>query len=250
MCRNLRIAVADDDAGMRELVQHWLGQLGHEVTAVDGGWPLVKLCRADRPDLVVSDVRMPDLDGLAAAETIRRVCGPVPTVLMSGRWEPDRERRADAVGAVRLDKPFLPLELVTAVDAACGVRTSRRVLVVGGDPDTADSLALLIELLGCRVQTARDGVAAEATAAILRPDVAVVDVGASPACGLDAVRRLRRWDSGRAVRIVAHTGWTQDDVRTRAREAGCDDYLVKPVATDVLRQTLCDSEIERPCPRR
>ncbi len=77
----------------------------------------------------------------------------------------------------------------------------------------------------------------------------VVDVSGSPASGRDTVRRLRRWDNGHAVRIVAHTGWTQDEARANAHEVGCDEYLVKPVAVEMLRRSLCDP-VAGPCPRR
>ena len=117
MARLLRVVVADDEPSMLELVAIWLGELGHAVTAVDGGRPLVAACRADPPDLVVSDVRMPDLDGLTAAEQIRGELG-LPVVLSSADWSDADRVRAAAVGAVVLEKPFRPLALATAVAAA------------------------------------------------------------------------------------------------------------------------------------
>ena len=72
MAEKLRIVVADDDAVVREMLRQCLIALGHEVVAVHGGRPLLAACAAAPPDVVVSDVQMPDLDGLAAAEAIRR----------------------------------------------------------------------------------------------------------------------------------------------------------------------------------
>lgn len=115
--RSLKIAVADDDAGVRRLLEVWLSKLGHEVTAVDGGRPLVELCRGGTFDLVISDVEMPDGDGLEAAETIRWECG-LPVLLASGGWTHQRLARARQLGAVCLDKPFLPLVLVAHLSVA------------------------------------------------------------------------------------------------------------------------------------
>jgi CheY-like chemotaxis protein len=238
MSRTLRIVVADDDASLRELVTRWLEELGHRVTAVDDGWALVQACQASRPDLVVSDVQMPHLDGLTAAEVIHRNAGPIPTVFISGNWEPDQERRAATLGAARLTKPFLPLDLLTAVDAVVPSHPVRRVLVVDDDADTVDSLAMLFELLGCEVRTARDAKQAEAEANEFHPHLLLVDLGLPRVNGLEVVRRIRGAVGGRAVRIAAHTGWAHEAAREAARAAGCDEYPVKPVSMAVLRELV------------
>ena len=68
MSRALRIAVADDEPDMRDYFRTILPRLGHEVVAVaETGRELVEQCRATRPDLVITDIKMPDMDGIDAA---------------------------------------------------------------------------------------------------------------------------------------------------------------------------------------
>jgi response regulator NasT len=78
-----RVAVADDESDIREYFRKVLPLLGYEVVAAArDGRELVEQCRAVRPDLVISDVKMPDLDGIEATAQICRET-PVPVILVS-----------------------------------------------------------------------------------------------------------------------------------------------------------------------
>jgi len=91
----LRIAVADDERDMREYFQHILPLAGHQVVAVaETGRQLVNQCREVLPDLVITDIKMPDMDGIEAAETINRE-QKLPFILVSGYHEQDLLERAD-----------------------------------------------------------------------------------------------------------------------------------------------------------
>jgi CheY-like chemotaxis protein len=89
MTHPLRIIVADDEPEIREHFQRLLERLGHEVVAtVDNGRALVlESCRLD-PDLVISDVRMPQLDGDEAVREIWRT-RPIPAILVSAYAPPE-----------------------------------------------------------------------------------------------------------------------------------------------------------------
>src|SRR5207244_6800571 len=80
---SLRIAVADDEPDMRDYFKKSLPRLGHQVVAVaQTGRELVELCRATTPDLVITDIRMPELDGIDAAAQLYRE-RPIPVILVS-----------------------------------------------------------------------------------------------------------------------------------------------------------------------
>jgi two-component system, response regulator PdtaR len=83
MTTKLRVLVADDERDTREYLQELLTRLGHEVAVADNGRQLVELARASAPDLVITDVRMPDMDGLEAAREINRE-RPTPVIVVSG----------------------------------------------------------------------------------------------------------------------------------------------------------------------
>lgn len=119
MSVGLRIVLAEDNPSVRRLLGIWLTNLGHVVLPVADGRALVDICLRLSPDLVVSDVEMPDLDGVTAAEEIHRE-RDIPLILMSGGWTADGLDRAMALGAQCLEKPLQPATLVAAIEAALG----------------------------------------------------------------------------------------------------------------------------------
>ena len=89
MDRALRIAVADDEPDMRLFFRELLPHLGHEVVAEAAtGRELVEGCRRAGPDLVITDVRMPDGDGIQAAAEVNRD-GRVPVILVTAHHDAD-----------------------------------------------------------------------------------------------------------------------------------------------------------------
>jgi PAS domain S-box-containing protein len=114
----------------------------------------------------------------------------------------------------------------------------RRVLIVDDNRDGAASLGRMLSLLGHDTRTAHDGLEALELAEAFRPDVLLLDIGLPKLNGYDVCRRLRDRPWGRAALIVAVTGYGQEDDRRRAREAGFDQHLVKPVRFAALQGLL------------
>src|SRR3954467_9507315 len=98
MPNNLRVVMADGDPALRSRLKYWLRELGHDVTAFADNVPLMDYCRLDCPDLVISDMQMSGLDGLAVATQLRRDC-QVPIILMAGSWAKDQAKLASGLGA-------------------------------------------------------------------------------------------------------------------------------------------------------
>ncbi len=119
-----------------------------------------------------------------------------------------------------------------------GLPAPMRVLVADDNKDAAEMLGMYLQTTGCEVVTAYDGSAALELAAQFRPDVALLDLGMPRLDGLAVARRLREEPWGRSIRLVALTGWGQEQDRKRSSEAGFDHHLVKPVAGDVVAALL------------
>jgi AmiR/NasT family two-component response regulator len=96
MNRPLRVVVADDEPDMLQYLETTLPLLGHQVVAsARTGSELVEQCRATRPDLVITDIKMPGLDGIdAVVQSFREA--PAPVILVSGYQTPDLIERAGA----------------------------------------------------------------------------------------------------------------------------------------------------------
>ncbi len=115
---------------------------------------------------------------------------------------------------------------------------AQRILVVDDNRDAANSLAMLLRLSGHDVHTAYDGLAGVEAAEWLRPDVVLLDIGMPKLNGYDACQRIRTQPWGRDIKLVALTGWGQEDDRARSLEAGFDGHLIKPVELNALRDLL------------
>jgi response regulator NasT len=119
MTKPLRIAVADDEPDVREFYERFLPRLGHEVASVaENGQELVAQCRQSRPDLIITDVRMPGLDGLDAIEAVFREQA-VPVIVVTAYADDAWVQRAQAAGVFSyLLKPVTDRELGPAITLA------------------------------------------------------------------------------------------------------------------------------------
>ncbi len=114
----------------------------------------------------------------------------------------------------------------------------RRILVADDNVDAAESLSLVLSLLGHQTCTAHDGEQALAMAREFRPDVMVLDVAMPKLNGHGLARRIRAEDWGSHVLLIAASGWGHDEDRQRSLDAGFDHHLVKPVESATLDRLL------------
>jgi PAS domain S-box-containing protein len=116
----------------------------------------------------------------------------------------------------------------------------QRVLVVDDNVDAATALNLFVQSLGHETCVVYDGLEALKMAVEFRPDIVLLDIGMPGLDGYEVARRLRALKKDRTFRIVAVTGWGQEEDRQRSREAGFDLHLVKPVDHKKLLQVLSE----------
>ncbi|WP_010582834.1 PAS domain S-box protein [Schlesneria paludicola] len=124
----------------------------------------------------------------------------------------------------------------------------RRILVVDDNRDGADSLAMVLRLMGNDVRTGYDGLEAVQLAETWRPEIVLIDVGMPQLNGLDATRLIRAAEWGRQMVVIALTGWGQEGDRDRSRDAGCNAHFVKPVNIADLTQMLDEFKRIQPSP--
>jgi PAS domain S-box-containing protein len=116
--------------------------------------------------------------------------------------------------------------------------TAQTILVIEDNADGAQSLADILEMHGHHVRIAHDGLSGIALAREVQPDVILCDIGLPDVDGYDVARTLRRDGALRGTRVVALSGYAQPEDRQRARDAGFDVHLAKPVELDELMAAL------------
>lgn len=117
--RALRIAIADDEREMREFLQKVLAHQGHEViVSAETGRQLIEQCRTSLPNLVITDIRMPDLDGVEAAVAINRQ-RQVPVILVTAHAGEDYLTQIGEANVMAiLTKPVKAVDLQAAIALA------------------------------------------------------------------------------------------------------------------------------------
>ena len=118
--------------------------------------------------------------------------------------------------------------------------TPHRVLVVDDNRDSAESLALLLDLCGNQTCIAYDGIEALQAAAKFKPDVMLVDLGLPKLNGYEVARKIRQQPGGDEMLLIALTGWGQEEDRRNSKAAGFDEHLVKPVNHTALTSLLAE----------
>ena len=136
--------------------------------------------------------------------------------------------RFPAVGALGAD----------AEPPASGGHAKLRILIVEDNDDSREMLRTILELWNHDVREAADGPSAVERANEFGPDVALIDVGLPGLDGYEVCRRLRASPGARTPRLIALTGYGQAQDVERARAAGFDAHLVKPVPPDHLMELL------------
>ncbi|MBN8421230.1 MAG: PAS domain S-box protein [Verrucomicrobia bacterium] len=114
----------------------------------------------------------------------------------------------------------------------------RRILIVDDNTDSALTMAALQKRRGHETRTAFTGPDALIAAAEFQPDVILLDIGLPGMDGFEVARRLRAMPAFQKIQLIAMSGYGRAEDRALAQEAGFDEYLVKPIEHEVLREHL------------
>jgi DNA-binding NtrC family response regulator len=94
-----KVLVIDDELSIRSLLSAVLSQKGYDVVLAENGRKGLESFHQERPDVIVLDLIMPEMDGMAVLQSIRRVDLNQPVIIFTGAWTPEKERQVHALGA-------------------------------------------------------------------------------------------------------------------------------------------------------
>jgi DNA-binding response OmpR family regulator len=122
-----KILAVDDEPELTDLMQYHLVRAGHDVTTAANGWEAIHAVRANRPDIILLDLMLPDLDGFGVCEILRReaATATIPIIIVSAWASTDSRNLGLELGALDyITKPFSPQELVERVNRLLHARAS------------------------------------------------------------------------------------------------------------------------------
>jgi CheY-like chemotaxis protein len=117
------------------------------------------------------------------------------------------------------------------------------VLVVEDNRDAADSLRMLLEAYGYEVEVAYTGPDGVRAAGVSRPEVVICDIGLPGMDGYAVAAALRGNPVTASARLIALTGYGQDDDRRRSKAAGFDEHLTKPADPAALQAVIASTAV-------
>jgi len=245
------ILVVEDNALNRKLVRDVLAAQGYDVLEAVSAEEGIDLARERKPALILMDIQLPGMDGIAATRLLRSdaaTCHIKIIAITASVMTVDRERVLDAgfdgvemkpisvahlldeVRRVIAAVPAPPrLGPATSTMAPAADTTAAHVLVVDDTPRNVRLLTDLLSAQGYRISTAADGNEALARIAEDQPDLVLLDVMMPGVSGYDVCRRLRADDATRLLPVILVTALDAVDERVRGIEAGADEFLTKPI---------------------
>jgi DNA-binding response OmpR family regulator len=120
-----KILAVDDEPELTELMHYHLVRAGHDVTVAANGWEAINAVRQNRPDIILLDLMLPDLDGFGVCEILRRDprTATIPIIIVSAWASSDSRHLGLELGALDyITKPFSPSALVERVNRLLQVR--------------------------------------------------------------------------------------------------------------------------------
>jgi len=219
-----KVLVVDDEAGLRMTIGANLELEGFEIVEAESGEQALELITAQPFDLVLSDIRMPGMNGVELFRKIRALRPDMPVVLMTAFALEGLVQDALREGAFAvLPKPFEIDHLVRALSSAA---RSPIVLVVDDLEQVAEATAAALTAMGVRAKAVFDGENAIAAARTGEVDVCVVDMIMPGLTGPEVIERIRALDPH--IVFIAVSG---HDVREMFRRASLsvESFLRKPV---------------------
>jgi signal transduction histidine kinase/CheY-like chemotaxis protein/CHASE3 domain sensor protein len=244
--------VVDDDPMHARVAESVLARGGYEVAREASGEAALARLDRERPDLLVVDLGLPGMSGAALLEQVRgrRALRRLPVVVLTARdldAEESRElgRLADLVAqkGVMTEGGFL-----SSLEGLLARPRGASVLVVDDNEANRRVVRALTASAGYHILEADGGEAGLELARRERPDVVLMDVRMPDVDGLEATRRLRADGATRDIPVVAVSAQAMVGDRERALEAGCVDYVTKPVSRHELLDALARALAAPPPP--
>jgi CheY-like chemotaxis protein/signal transduction histidine kinase len=239
------ILVVDDDDDTREMVSRNLRRAGFTTVEARDGEEALLRARVVKPSMVVLDLLMPRVNGFEVLRTLRQEGQDVPVLVLTGKTLTPDDLAILKEGLVRIvTKDGVAIEHVLrearkALVARRVLETTKlsRILYVEDSPQNRD---IVRRYLGgdFDLYEAEDGEHGLERAAREVPDLILMDLSLPRIDGWEATRRLKANAALKHIPVIALTAHAAREDQSRARDAGCCDYLTKPIERDHLLATI------------
>jgi CheY-like chemotaxis protein len=239
------VLIADDDEATREIVSRHLRRAGYSTVEARDGEEALLRTRVLAPGLVILDLLMPNVDGFEVLRTMRSEGVTTPVVVLTGKTlttEEDRILREGLArivqkGGTALDNVVREAKQLLLAKRVIESGRLPRILYVEDSPQNRDIVRRYLSE-DFEIIEAEDGEHGIERAVRDTPDLILMDLSLPRLDGWEATRRLKATATVKHIPVIALTAHASREDMTRATDAGCIDYMTKPIEREVLLGTI------------
>lgn len=232
--RPIRLLLVDDDDGMRRSLEKILRLKEFEVVTAEDGFRAIERARDSRPDCILMDIKMPDLDGVEAYRRISQDCPDTPVLFMTAYSRSALIDEANALGDQVFSKP---LNIDSVIEQLLVSAADRPLLIVDDDEGFSASLRKVLQAKGCEASEAKS--VAEAVECFRRSprSVVLLDMALGDGNGLDVLAELKAKNPEAAVVLCSGL----PEMHPHMEECLGDSvqaFLTKPFEIDEMMEAI------------
>ena len=228
----LKILLVDDEKEFVESLSERLELRSLKADIAYDGEQALEAVKAEKPDVMVLDLRMPGIDGIEVLRRVKQKHPDIEVVVLTGHGTDKDEKEALRLGAsAYLRKPVEMEDLVGALQ-----KKQLKVLLVDDEAEFVESLSERLALRNLKTDIAYDGEQALELVKKEKPDVMVLDLRMPGIDGKEVLRRVKKKHPDMAVVVLTGHGTDKDE--KEVLRLGASAYLEKPVDVDHLAGTL------------
>lgn len=235
------VLIVDDDEQTREVVSRHLRRAGYSTVEARGGEEALLRARVLTPGLMILDLLMPGVDGFEVLRTVRSEGLRMPVVVLTGKTlMPDEERtlrdglaRIVHKGGTALDNVVREAKQLLVAKRVVERGRQPRILYVEDSPQNRDIVRRYLAN-DYEVLEAEDGEHGIERAVRDVPDLILMDLSLPRLDGWEATRRIKANAAVKHIPVIALTAHAGREDQVRATEAGCIEYITKPIEREVL----------------
>jgi DNA-binding response OmpR family regulator len=250
------ILVVDDNANNSELINRYMSKKGYNVTTVSNGRDALAINHIERFDLILLDILMPDIDGLAVLKKLKAKAGTcnIPVIMLTASNDSEYIRQANEL---YVDDFIIKSESLKSIrERILTVLQNRRIfgtelteptpephnnarlLVVDDDVMSRELLFRRIKKFGYNVDTAESGEDALDMLKKTKYDLVFLDVVMPDLSGIELLEIMKTSNQFKSTSVIMVSANSDDQVIKHCQDLGAKDYVVKPFHYSLLKNTI------------
>ncbi len=236
----LKVLLVEDDEMARRSLKRVIDKEGYETIIASDGEEGLNLFRSEKPAIVLTDIRMPRIDGMEVMYTVKDISPSTEIILITAYGDYDTAILALREGALDyLKKPVDLDQLILSLGRAREKIAERRkisiktsLLVLEDDKNTRDKLARVFEKEGYEVFTGQDGEEGIKIFSERKIDILLVDIKMPKKNGMEVLHEVKKLSKD--CEVIMLTGYGDEDTAIQAMRDGAINYIRKPMDLDQL----------------